>query len=67
MTKDQFMHKYAAYMTRDDVAAKLEAEKVNAAGLEGGPCVAVQFGDLWCLMLKSAHEFTKELGIESKT
>ncbi len=67
MTLDEFQCKYYDYMTQDESAAKAEAERVNAVGVDGDTIVAVQFGSMWCLMLRQAFEFTREIGIESQT
>lgn len=63
MTKDEFQHYYNLYSTRDAEAAKAEAARVNAIGIDGNSAVAVNLGGEWCLMLKSARDFAIEHGI----
>lgn len=62
MTKDEFQKKYHHYQTFREVEAKAEADKANAEGIDGGKAVAVHLQGLgWCLMLKSAVDFAKEI------
>lgn len=63
MTKDQFQHETNDFMTHDADEAWRMAARYNAIGVEGDTIVAVQFGELWCVMLADAFAFTKELGI----
>lgn len=63
MTPDQFQTETHEYMTASEQAARNKAAEYNAKGVDGETVVAVQFGGLWCVMLGSAAEFVRELGI----
>jgi hypothetical protein len=64
MTQDEFQKKYYNYQTFREVEAQAEAAKANAEGIDGNEAVAVHLQGLgWCLMLKSAADFAKEIGI----
>jgi len=64
MTQDEFQKKYHNYQTFHEVEAQAEAAKANTEGIEDNEAVAVQLGKLgWCLMLKSAADFAKEIGV----
>jgi len=64
MKRDEFLHKYHYYQTKNMDKAVAEAEEINALGIEDDVAVAVMFPSLgYCLMLASAAEHLKELEI----
>lgn len=64
MTQDEFQKKYHNYQTFHEVEARTEADKANAEGIDGNEAVPIHLGGLgWCLMLKSAADFAKEIGV----
>ena len=64
MTRDEFLHKYHNYQTKDKYEAITEAKKVNDIGIDDGIAVPVLFPNLgYCLMLLMAALELKKIGL----
>ena len=65
MTEQEFQDRYHDFETDSEAVATAEAMKVNEVLEVGGrgPVVPVRLGDRWCLMLKSAADLIREMGL----
>lgn len=64
MTKNDFQKRYHYYEVDSEIEARKEADIVNKEGIENDSAVAIKLGKLgWCLMLKSAAKFAKNMKI----
>ncbi len=64
MTADQFQYLVHHYCASTEREAQQDAARLNEEGIDGDEAVAVEFPPLgWCLMLRSAATFLKEMGI----
>ncbi len=64
MTPDQFQRLVHDYRVSTEREAQQDAARLNAEGIDGDEAVVVEFPRLgWCLMLRSAADYLKEMRI----